>query len=230
MEREFKSIHRRSPWLHFDTNLWFKQNVGTITASPSRAMAESINGGRSTESRLLTRRVATLEWQFNCLVWIWTSSQSHISNTTRATLTPRMDKTTLRISPTLVLLCLTYNQLPSSLEVHCFKPKWLTSQQVTHSVLLAQVPFYNLTFLDRNRLTWGLPLDQGELYGWGFNDKGQLGIGHRINREAPQKITALKGKRVVDIACGQQHSLAVTGNLQFEQKNIMWMCWWSLNR
>lgn len=52
--------------------------------------------------------------------------------------------------------------------------------------------------------------ESGEVYGWGFNDKGQLGLGHRFNQEHPQKIKALEGIKVVELSCGQQHSACVT--------------------
>jgi alpha-tubulin suppressor-like RCC1 family protein len=30
--------------------------------------------------------------------------------------------------------------------------------------------------------------DRGELWTWGFNEKGQLGLGHRFNQEFPKKV------------------------------------------
>lgn len=55
--------------------------------------------------------------------------------------------------------------------------------------------------------------DRGEVYGWGFNDKGQLGLGHRFNQEHPQRINSLVtnySAEIVEVACGQQHSVAVS--------------------
>jgi alpha-tubulin suppressor-like RCC1 family protein len=52
--------------------------------------------------------------------------------------------------------------------------------------------------------------EEGRVYGWGYNDKMQLGVGHRLNQEEPQLIKLLGHERVVDVACGQQHSLALT--------------------
>jgi len=39
---------------------------------------------------------------------------------------------------------------------------------------------------------------------------GQLGLGDRFSREAPVRVTALDGHRVVRVAAGQQHAAAVT--------------------
>jgi alpha-tubulin suppressor-like RCC1 family protein len=54
--------------------------------------------------------------------------------------------------------------------------------------------------------------NRGEVFGWGFNDKGQLGLGHRFNQEHPQRINALlnNNTEIVEVACGQQHSIAVS--------------------
>ncbi len=54
------------------------------------------------------------------------------------------------------------------------------------------------------------------LYAWGWNAKGQLGIGNTINQLTPQKITLPDGVTSwTTVACGVLHSLAVgnDGNL-----------------
>ncbi|PRP80534.1 hypothetical protein PROFUN_11847 [Planoprotostelium fungivorum] len=48
--------------------------------------------------------------------------------------------------------------------------------------------------------------DQGNVFSWGFNEKGQLGLGHRFNQENPQQVTQLDGVRIVKTACGMQHT------------------------
>lgn len=50
----------------------------------------------------------------------------------------------------------------------------------------------------------------GALFSCGYNDKGQLGIGSRRNSAAFQRIKFLEDVFITEIACGQQHSLAVT--------------------
>lgn len=47
--------------------------------------------------------------------------------------------------------------------------------------------------------------ENGELYTWGFNEVGQLGLGHRFNIHTPSRVTAFgNDETVVQIACGQQ--------------------------
>lgn len=45
----------------------------------------------------------------------------------------------------------------------------------------------------------------GKLFTWGFNEVGQLGLGHRFNVHTPQRLAAFADdERVVEVACGQQ--------------------------
>ena len=52
--------------------------------------------------------------------------------------------------------------------------------------------------------------DDGEVYMMGNNDQGQLGNKERTTRLTPERINALDLYRVVHLALGQQHSLALT--------------------
>jgi hypothetical protein len=49
-----------------------------------------------------------------------------------------------------------------------------------------------------------------EVYGWGINDKGQLGLGHRWIVDTPQRLIDLDSCGIVHVACGQQHAVAVS--------------------
>uniref|UniRef100_A0A8C8A5J7 Regulator of chromosome condensation (RCC1) and BTB (POZ) domain containing protein 2 n=1 Tax=Oryzias sinensis TaxID=183150 RepID=A0A8C8A5J7_9TELE len=53
-------------------------------------------------------------------------------------------------------------------------------------------------------------LDNGEIYGWGYNCNGQLGLGNNGNQQTPCRIAALQGVNVVQVACGYAHTLALT--------------------
>lgn len=57
--------------------------------------------------------------------------------------------------------------------------------------------------------------DRGNLYSWGENRNGQLGIGNLIDQTNPQLVTIPNGEKPISIALGQQHSMVVTdkGNL-----------------
>ena len=54
--------------------------------------------------------------------------------------------------------------------------------------------------------------DEGHVYGWGRNEKGQLGIGDAKDRKCPTLLKELTGHKVVSIATGRNHSLFLTGN------------------
>ena len=58
-------------------------------------------------------------------------------------------------------------------------------------------------------------LDNGWVYGWGWNSQGQLGFTSQKNNVcigAPKRIDALSSISVSDICCGNTHSAALTGN------------------
>jgi len=53
----------------------------------------------------------------------------------------------------------------------------------------------------------------GRLFAWGLNANGQLGIGSLENAVLPQAVGgALSGERVVDVATGTSHALALTAD------------------
>ncbi|XP_014229715.1 RCC1 and BTB domain-containing protein 1-like isoform X2 [Trichogramma pretiosum] len=52
--------------------------------------------------------------------------------------------------------------------------------------------------------------DIGEVYGWGYNGVGQLGIGSYVNQLSPCKVTGLTGVVIEKIACGYAHTLALS--------------------
>ena len=55
-----------------------------------------------------------------------------------------------------------------------------------------------------------LVTDQGHVWSLGINEKFQLGLGHRFNQDKPQLIKTLAARaKIVDISCGQQHSMAL---------------------
>jgi RCC1 and BTB domain-containing protein len=53
-------------------------------------------------------------------------------------------------------------------------------------------------------------LDNGEVYGWGYNGNGQLGLGNNCNPLTPVRVTALYTAYVNQIICGYAHTLALT--------------------
>jgi len=53
---------------------------------------------------------------------------------------------------------------------------------------------------------------QGDLYAWGDNKYGQLGLGHERDCATPQKVTALENKKIVAIAVGAEFILALSND------------------
>lgn len=53
-------------------------------------------------------------------------------------------------------------------------------------------------------------VDNGEVYSWGYNGNGQLGLGNNGNQLTPCRLVALQGLCVQQIVSGYAHSLALT--------------------
>ncbi|KAM9327953.1 RCC1 and BTB domain-containing protein 1 [Pholidichthys leucotaenia] len=53
-------------------------------------------------------------------------------------------------------------------------------------------------------------VDNGEVYGWGYNGSGQLGMGNNGNQLTPCHIVALQGLCIQQIVSGYGHCLALT--------------------
>jgi len=52
----------------------------------------------------------------------------------------------------------------------------------------------------------------GDIYTWGAGSNGRLGHGHELDRFSPLIVNGLKGKNIVQVACGDYHSAALTDN------------------
>lgn len=53
---------------------------------------------------------------------------------------------------------------------------------------------------------------EGEVYSWGEGEDGKLGHGNKLPCDRPRIIESLRGKDVVDVACGGAHSAAITAS------------------
>lgn len=49
-----------------------------------------------------------------------------------------------------------------------------------------------------------------EVFSWGYNGSGELGLGDTDLRLQPTHITAIKNAKVLGVSCGERHSLIVT--------------------
>ncbi|KAK9811274.1 hypothetical protein WJX72_001024 [[Myrmecia] bisecta] len=56
--------------------------------------------------------------------------------------------------------------------------------------------------------------DSGAVYAWGWNQDGQLGLGHDYSEEQPQLVESplLDEAHVVKVCCGARHTLALTAD------------------
>jgi alpha-tubulin suppressor-like RCC1 family protein len=54
--------------------------------------------------------------------------------------------------------------------------------------------------------------ESGELWTWGANGRGQLGHGHFRDALAPRRVDAFAAARVVRVACGGGHTVAITAD------------------
>lgn len=56
---------------------------------------------------------------------------------------------------------------------------------------------------------------RNEIYTWGQNEHGQLGLGFKSFANdfiKPERNEYLSGKQIIDISCGYRHSIALTSN------------------
>ena len=67
----------------------------------------------------------------------------------------------------------------------------------------------NGTFNCNNHIIYEL-IENGNLYCWGLNDCGQLGIGNKINQNQPQKYS--EDKKFIFIYGGYNHTMGLIGN------------------
>ena len=97
-------------------------------------------------------------------------------------------------------------QTPSRMET-LNKSSWLQENVEARSVVKVSCGCNHLAVIT----------DSGELYTWGSNQSGQLGIGNKSvgEIETPVLITALDGKKITDIACGGEYTLASTSKISF---------------
>lgn len=51
--------------------------------------------------------------------------------------------------------------------------------------------------------------EDGKVYSWGFGENGALGHGVDASQEIPRWVEAFRGRNVVNIAAGVEHTLFV---------------------
>ena len=56
--------------------------------------------------------------------------------------------------------------------------------------------------------------DDGKVYTWGRNDRGQLGLGDLVRRDEPTEVEGLKAHKIIGGAVGRGHTLFLTSKGQ----------------
>ena len=56
-------------------------------------------------------------------------------------------------------------------------------------------------------------VENGELFSWGLNYYGQLGLGDNTRRKTPSKISPFTNQSIRSISCGDCHSVVLTGKI-----------------
>ncbi|XP_004503906.1 ultraviolet-B receptor UVR8-like isoform X2 [Cicer arietinum] len=54
--------------------------------------------------------------------------------------------------------------------------------------------------------------EDGDLYGWGWGQYGNLGLGDTNNRSIPEKVTVDHGEKIVMVSCGWRHTISVSSS------------------
>ncbi|XP_022438017.1 E3 ISG15--protein ligase HERC5 isoform X3 [Delphinapterus leucas] len=85
-----------------------------------------------------------------------------------------------------------------------------TPQIVEH---LSGVPLVQISAGEAHSMALSM---SGNIYSWGRNDCGQLGLGHTDNKDSPSLIEMLDNQKVEFLACGGSHTALLTkGGLVF---------------
>ncbi|KAL3201432.1 hypothetical protein MRX96_012479 [Rhipicephalus microplus] len=53
-------------------------------------------------------------------------------------------------------------------------------------------------------------MENGEVFGWGYNGNGQLGLGNNVNQTSPCRVTNLQGVVIHKVVCGYAHTMALS--------------------
>uniref|UniRef100_A0A7N9DAD0 HECT and RLD domain containing E3 ubiquitin protein ligase 5 n=1 Tax=Macaca fascicularis TaxID=9541 RepID=A0A7N9DAD0_MACFA len=83
-------------------------------------------------------------------------------------------------------------------------PSTTTPQIVEH---LAGVPLAQISAGEAHSMALSM---SGNIYSWGKNEFGQLGLGHTESKDSPSLIEALDNQKVEVLACGGSHSALLT--------------------
>lgn len=73
------------------------------------------------------------------------------------------------------------------------------------------VKYSSAQYVVSSQTSASFAISEGHLYGWGHNGYSQLGNGTTNQGVSPVLVsTNLQNKRIVEVACGSHHSVALT--------------------
>ncbi|OAD52202.1 RCC1 and BTB domain-containing protein 1 [Eufriesea mexicana] len=106
-----------------------------------------------------------------------------------------------------------HNQVGNSSAYSCLTPTLVTKNISTECIVdVACGAFHSLALTLRGNSSSVAVTDKGEVYSWGENGVGQLGIGILGSRTVPQKVTQLNFVVISKVVCGYVHMLALSND------------------
>ena len=65
--------------------------------------------------------------------------------------------------------------------------------------------------------------DACDIYTWGSSTKGTLGHGEEEEELVPRVVEALLGRDIRKLACGYEHTLAVSGIVRYDENILLFL-------
>ncbi|XP_021346916.1 RCC1 and BTB domain-containing protein 1-like [Mizuhopecten yessoensis] len=85
-----------------------------------------------------------------------------------------------------------------------------TTNQSTPRKVMAVIGTKFVTSIACGQTSTMALMDSGEVFGWGYNGNGQLGLGNNVNQPNPCKVQGLQGIIISQLVCGYAHTLALS--------------------
>lgn len=85
-----------------------------------------------------------------------------------------------------------------------------TSNQASPRKITSCIGHRRATWIACGQTSSMAVLDNGDVFGWGYNGNGQLGLGNNVNQPNPCRVSGLQGVFITQVACGYAHTLALS--------------------
>ncbi|XP_063282088.1 RCC1 and BTB domain-containing protein 2 isoform X2 [Pelobates fuscus] len=148
------------------------------------------------------------------------NAYSQLGNgSTNQALTPSQVSTNLISKKVVSVACGSHHSMVATSDGEVYAWGYNNSGQVGSGSTANQPIPRKVTSCLQNKIVTGIAcgqmssmavVDNGEVYAWGYNGNGQLGLGSSGNQPTPCRIAALQGIRVEQVVCGYAHTLALT--------------------